>query len=103
MKSGLGISVKKVNDYPLYFIAESSILNFVVVLAASLDINCLYIHFMIGANSLTYRICKYDLGNPIFLQNKSDNNNNCHYQRNSSVGFSQLFLAGPNHQHNSKP
>ena len=103
MKSGLGISVKKVNDYPLYFIAESSILNFVVVLAASLDINCLYIHFMIGVNSLTYRICKYDLGNPIFLQNKSDNNNNCHHQRNSSVGFSQLFLAGPNHQHNSKP
>ena len=44
--------MKKVNDCPLHFFAESSIIDFVVVLAASLDINCLYMYCMIGANSL---------------------------------------------------
>ena len=52
MKSGVGLSVKKVNDCPLYFVAESSILDFVVTLAAYLDINCFYMYFMIGVNSL---------------------------------------------------
>ena len=50
--SGVGLSVKKVNDKRLHFVAESSILDFVVILAASLDINCLYMYFMIGVNSL---------------------------------------------------
>ena len=36
----------------LRLVAECSILDFVVVLAASLDINCLYMYFMIGVNSL---------------------------------------------------
>ena len=36
----------------LILVAQSSILDFVVVLAASLDINCLYMYCMIGANSL---------------------------------------------------
>ena len=36
----------------LYFVAESSILDFVVLLAAYLDINCLCMYFMIGVNSL---------------------------------------------------
>ena len=36
----------------LRLVAESSILDFVVVLAASLDINCLHMYFMIGVNSL---------------------------------------------------
>ena len=52
MKSVMELSVMKVNDYLLHFVAESSILNFVVVLAASLDISCLYMYFMIGVNSL---------------------------------------------------
>ena len=52
LESGVGLSVTKVNDCPLYFVAESSILDFVVVLAVCLDINCLYMYFMIGVNSL---------------------------------------------------
>ena len=52
MKPGLGLSVKKANNYPLYFLVESSILDFVVVPASSLDINCLYMYFMISVNSL---------------------------------------------------
>ena len=40
VKSAVGLSVKKMNDYPLYLLAESSILDFVVVQTASLDINC---------------------------------------------------------------
>ena len=47
MGSGVGLSVKR-----LRLVAESSILDFVVVLAASLDINCLYMYFVIGVNSL---------------------------------------------------
>ena len=46
------LSVTKVNGCHLYFFAESTVLDFVVVLAASLDINCLYMYFMIGVNSL---------------------------------------------------
>ena len=53
----------------------SSILDFVVVLVVSLDINCLYVFYCRCKQSI-YRICKYDLGNLILLQNKSDNNNN---------------------------
>ena len=52
VKAGVVLSVKKVNDCPLHFFAESSIIDFVVVLAASLDINCLYMYFIIGVNSL---------------------------------------------------
>ena len=40
VKSAVGLSVKKINDYSLSFLAESSILDFVVVQTASLDINC---------------------------------------------------------------
>ena len=36
----------------LRLVAESSISDFVVVLAASLDINCLHMYFMTGVNSL---------------------------------------------------
>ena len=52
MKSWVGLSVTKVNGCPLYFVADSSVLDFVVVLDASLVINCLYMYFMIGVNSL---------------------------------------------------
>ena len=52
VESWVGLSVMKVNSCPLYFVADSSVLDFVVVLAASLDINCLYMYFMIGVNSL---------------------------------------------------
>ena len=56
MKSGVGPSVKKVKDYPLYFVEglnmESSNLDCAVVLAASLEISCLCKYFMIGVNSL---------------------------------------------------
>ena len=52
VKPGLGLSVKKANNYPLYFLVESSILDFVVVPASSLDINCVYMYFMISVNSL---------------------------------------------------
>ena len=44
----MGLSVTKVNGCPLYFV----VLDFVVVLADSLDVNCLYMYFMIGVNSL---------------------------------------------------
>ena len=51
---GVGLSVKRVNNFPLCFVAESSILDLVVVLDASLEINCVYIYkdFMKGVNSL---------------------------------------------------
>ena len=52
VESGVGLSVRKANGSPLYFVAESSILDFVVVLDASLDIDFVYMYFMIGANSL---------------------------------------------------
>ena len=52
MELGLGLSVTKVKGCPLYFVAESSILDFVIVLAAFMDINCLYMYFMIAVNSL---------------------------------------------------
>ena len=52
MKSWVGLSMTKVKGCPLYFVADSSVLDFIVVLAASLDINCLYMYFMIGVNSL---------------------------------------------------
>ena len=42
----------KVKFCPFYFVSGNSVLDFVVVLAASLDINCLYMYFMIGVNSL---------------------------------------------------
>ena len=42
MESGVGLSMTKVNDSLLYFVAERAILDFVVVLGASRDINCLY-------------------------------------------------------------
>ena len=48
----MGLSVTKVNGCSFYFVADSSVLDLVVVLAASLDINCLYMFFMIGVNSL---------------------------------------------------
>ena len=48
----MGLSVTKINSCLLYFVAGSSVLDFVVVLAASLDINCLYMYFMIGVKSL---------------------------------------------------
>ena len=51
VESWVGLSVTKVNGYPLYFVADSSVLDFVVVLADSLAINCLYMYFMIGVNS----------------------------------------------------
>ena len=51
VESEVGLSVTKVNDCP-YLVARSSILDFVIVLAASLGINCLYMHFMIGVNGL---------------------------------------------------
>ena len=52
MESGAGLFVTKINGCPLYFVAGSSVLDFVVVLADSLDVNCLYMYFMIGVNSL---------------------------------------------------
>ena len=42
MESGEGLSVTKANGSPLNLVAERAILDFVVVLDASLDINCLY-------------------------------------------------------------
>ena len=52
VESGVGLSVTKVNDYLLYFVLGSPVLDFVVVLAASLDSNCLYMYFKTGVNSL---------------------------------------------------
>ena len=40
----------KVNDSPLSFVAESFILDFVVVLDVPLDINFVYVYFLIGVN-----------------------------------------------------
>ena len=55
--------------------AESSILDFGVVLATFLDIICLYVYVFYDRYIWSiYRTCKYDLGNLILLQNKSDNN-----------------------------
>ena len=48
----MGLSVTKIDSCLLYFVAGSSVLDFVVVLAASLDIDCLYMYFIIGVNSL---------------------------------------------------
>ena len=48
----MGLSVTQINGCPLYFVAGSSVLDFAVVLATSLAINCLYVYFMIGVNSL---------------------------------------------------
>ena len=62
----------KVNGSTSYLIAERSILDYVVVLNASLDIICLYMYSMIGVN--IYRTCKCDLLNLILLQNRGDNN-----------------------------
>ena len=44
----MGLSVTKINSCLLC----SSVLDFVVVLAASLDIDCLYTYFIIGVNCL---------------------------------------------------
>ena len=56
MESWLGLSVTKVNGCPLYFVAGSSVLDFVVVLADSLDVNFLYMYFIIGVNSIFVEI-----------------------------------------------
>ena len=74
MEPGLELPVTKFNDRLLYFVGGSSILDFVVVLAASLEINFIYVF---------YDRCKYDLGNLILLQNKSDNNNNNNNNNNN--------------------
>ena len=50
VESGVDLSVTKVNDSQLSFVAESSILDFAVVLDASLDINGVYMYFMVGRN-----------------------------------------------------
>lgn len=70
--SQVGLSMIKVNGSTSYLIAERSILDYVVVLNASLDIICLYMYSMIGVN--IYRTCKCDLLNLILLQNRGDNN-----------------------------
>ena len=51
-ESGLGLSLTKVNDSLLFFVAESSILYFVVDLDVPLDVNCAYMYFLIDVNSL---------------------------------------------------
>ena len=48
--SQVGLSMIKVNGSTSYLIAERSILDYVVVLDASLDIICLYMYSMIGVN-----------------------------------------------------
>ena len=50
VESGVEFSVTKINDAPLSSVTQSSILDFAVVLDP--DINCVYMHFMIGVNSL---------------------------------------------------
>ena len=52
IKYGVGLSVAKVNDSPLSFVAESSFLDFLLVLDASLGISCVCMCFMIGVNDL---------------------------------------------------
>ena len=83
----MGPSVTKVNDFLLSFVADS--FDLVVVLDATLDINCVYMYFVILCSLFIKflcknRICKYDLGKLILLQNKSNNNSSNNNNNNNN-------------------
>ena len=80
--------VTKVNDCPLAFIVVSYILDFVIVLDVSLDINCVYMYFMISVNSLFIEnVCMANLFYRIKVirnNNNNDNNNNNNENNNNN-------------------